>query len=178
MTSLLLICFLSAHKYFIRISFSAQWKLQQACRLDSWLQPRQRKFKCLPPCHDWFDTIQHVCDKTWCDRLNLCLLSWGDVRGLTQPVTSLKILLDKDALGPMRQASYGLLFLLISQLLAFRFVSTCTRHNTGLKGVKLGNLWLIWSVRFWYFLLLRSMWDWGNEISVRTECFSEDLGFS
>ena len=60
----------------------------------------------------------------------------------------------------MGQVSYGLLFLLISQLLASRFVPMCTRHIIALKSVKWelceysAALSLIWPVRLRYVALL------------------------
>lgn len=88
--------------------------------------------------------IQAVCVKTRCDGSNLCLLSQGDVEGVPQWLTPLKILLDKNLIGPMGQAKRKLL--MNSFFCSFHgclcmikicvCVCVCTRHNIALQSVK------------------------------------------
>lgn len=94
--------------------------------------------------------IEAIGVKTWCDGSNLCLLSQGDVKGVTQWLTSLKILLDKKfdwANGRGKaKAAYELLFLFISRLLAFDSdlcVCVCVHQAWYCSAkCKMWNLWI------------------------------------
>lgn len=136
--------------------------------------------KCKPllPCHSRFNTISAVCAKTWCDESNLCPLSQGDVEGVTRWLTSLKILLDKNLIGPTgegkRKAPYESLFLFISWLLAFDSdLCLCASGIILLCKVWNGNLWIL-SGALTYLVsapsdtlyFFKSKWDWRNRIWV------------
>lgn len=135
------------------------------------------KFKALLPCRSRFNMISAVCAKTWCDESNLCLLSQGDVEGVTWWLTSLKILLDKNLIGPTGEGKrkaksflFSVHFMAVS--IWFRFVSVCIRHNIALQSVKWKFVNIEWcshllvSVPSDTLYFFKSKWDWRNRIWV------------
>lgn len=115
------------------------------------------KCKALLPCRSRFNTISAVCAKTWCDESNLCLLSQGDVEGVTWWLTSLKILLDKNLIGPTGEGKRkAFSFLFISWLLAFDSdLCLCASGIILLCKVWNGNLWILsGALTYWSACLL------------------------
>lgn len=101
----------------------------------------ERKWKPLLSCHGWFNVFrQFVWKHGVTDRI--CVRCHKvEVDGVTQWLTSLKILLDKNLIGPMGEAKRKLfmnsLFLFISRLLVFDSdLRMCTWHIIALQSVK------------------------------------------
>lgn len=101
----------------------------------------ERKWKPLLSCHGWFNVFrQFVWKHGVTDRICVCCHK-VEVDGVTQWLTSLKILLDKNLIGPMGEAKRKLfmnsLFLFISRLLVFDSdLRMCTWHIIALQSVK------------------------------------------
>lgn len=101
----------------------------------------ERKWKPLLSCHGWFNVFrQFVWKHGVTDRICVCCHK-VEVDGVTQWLTSLKILLDKNLIGPMGEAKWKLfmnsLFLFISRLLVFDSdLRMCTWHIIALQSVK------------------------------------------